>query len=94
MSQDGDVFVPKHGDAMFVHQALVRLPGVLVSHQGVLQSLPGALLPGFVVLLFVGFNGAEVSVRGKVVQLGRPSMVLVVRSVTIMSGLLETHYLP
>ena len=94
MGQDGDVFVPKHGDAMFVHYALVRLPGVLVSLQGVLQSLPGALLPGFVVLLFVGFGGASVSVRGKVVQLGGPLMVLVVRSVIISSRHLETHYLP
>jgi hypothetical protein len=42
----------------------------------------------------VGFGGASVSVRGKVVQLGGPLMVLVVRSVIISSRHLETHYLP
>jgi hypothetical protein len=35
-----------------------------------------------------------VSVRGNVVQLGGPLMVLVMRSVVVTSGHLETHYLP
>ena len=94
VSQDGDVLVPEHRDAMFIQEALVRLPGMLVSLLGVLQSLPGALLPGFVILFLMGFGGATVGVRGKVVQLGGPLVVFVMRSVIVTSRHLETHYLP
>jgi len=94
MSQDCDLLVPEHGDAVFVQKAPMRLSGTLVSLLGVLQSLPAALLPGFMILFLVGFGGATVSVRGNVVQLGGPLMVLVMRSVVVTSGHLETHYLP
>jgi hypothetical protein len=58
---------------------LVRLPGVL-------QSLPGKLLPGLVILLLMGFRGAAMGVGGHIVQLGGPLMVFVMRSVVITSG--------
>jgi Na+/citrate or Na+/malate symporter len=94
MSQDCDVLVPEHGDAVLVQKAPVRLFGLLVSLLGVLQSLPAALLPGFMILFVMGFGGATVGVRGNVMQFGGPLMVLVMRSVVITSGHLETHYLP
>ena len=64
MSQRGDVLVPKGRDAVFIHSVPVRLLGMLVSLLGVLQSLPGALLPGLVILLLMGFRGAAMSVGG------------------------------
>ncbi len=94
MSQDRYVLVPEHRDAVFVQKAPVRLLGMLVSLLGVLQSTPGALLPGFVILFLVGFGGATVGVRGGVVQLGGPLMIFVMRSVVVTSRHLETHYLP
>ena len=94
MSQDRYVLVPEHRDAVFVQKAPVRLLGKLVSLLGVLQSTPGALLPGFVILFLVGFGGATVGVRGGVVQLGGPLMIFVMRSVVVTSRHLETHYLP
>jgi hypothetical protein len=42
-----------------------------------LKSLPGALLPGFVILLPMGFRSAAMSVGGNVVQLGGSLMVFV-----------------
>ena len=85
MSQRGDVLVPKGGDAVFIHRGPVRLLGMLVSFLGVLKSLPGALLPGLVILLFMGFRGAAMSVGGAIVQLGGALMIFVVRSVVIAS---------
>jgi hypothetical protein len=52
---------------------------------GVLQSLPGALMPGLVVLFLMGFRGAAMSVGGGIVHLGGPLMVLVMRSVVVTS---------
>jgi hypothetical protein len=83
MSQRGDILVPKGGDAMFIHRGLMRLLGVLVRDLGVLKSLPGALLPGLVILLLMGFRGATMSVGGTIVQLGGTLMILIVRSVVI-----------
>ena len=64
MSQRSNVVVPKHGEAVFVHRTLMRLRGVLVSQSGMLQSLPGALLSGFMILLLMSFRSAQMSVRG------------------------------
>jgi hypothetical protein len=83
MSQRGDVLVPKDGDAVFIHSGLMRLLGMLVSFLGVLKSLPGALLPGLVILLLMGFRGAAMSMGGLIVQLGGALMIFVVRSVVI-----------
>jgi len=77
--------VPKDGDAVFIHSGPVRLLGMLVSFLGVLESLPGALLPGLVILLLMGFRGAAMSVGGTIVQLGGALMIFVVRSVVIAS---------
>jgi hypothetical protein len=51
----------------------------------VLKSLSGALMPGLVILLFVGFRGTPMRLGGNVVQLGGPLMVLVMRSVVVAS---------
>jgi len=85
MSQRGDILVPKGGDAMFIHRGLMRLLGMLVRDLGVLKSLPGALLPGLVILLLMGFRGATMSVGGSIVQLCGALMIFVVRSVVIAS---------
>jgi hypothetical protein len=85
MSQRGDILVPKGGDAVFIHRGLMRQLGVLVRYLGVLKSLPGAFLPGLVILLLMGFRGATMSVGGTIVQLGGALMILVVRSVVIAS---------
>jgi len=84
MSQLGDVLAPKGCDAVFIHGGPMRLLGMLVSLLGVFQSLPGALLPGLVVLLFMGL-GAAMSVGGLIVKFGRALMIFVVRSVVIAS---------
>ena len=72
----------------------VRLLGMLVSLLGVLQSPPGALLPGLVILFLMGFRGATMSVGGAIVQLGGPLMIFVMRSVVITSRHLESPHLP
>jgi hypothetical protein len=70
---------------MFIHRGPMRLLGMLVRFLGVLKSLPGALLPGLVILLLMGFRGATMSVGGLIVQLGGALMIFVVRSVVIAS---------
>jgi hypothetical protein len=85
VSQCGDLPMPESRNAVFVHNGPVNLGGMLVGVLGVLKSLPGALLPGLVVLFLMGFRGAAVSVGGSIVQLGGPLMILVVRSVVIAS---------
>jgi hypothetical protein len=70
MSQRGDVLVPEDCEAVFVHSGPVRLLAMPMSLLRVLQSLPGALVPGLVVLLFMGFRGATMSVSGGIVLLG------------------------
>jgi hypothetical protein len=64
VSQRGNVVVPERSEAMFVHGIVRRLRGVLVSQLGMLQSLSGALLAGFVILLLTGFRGTQMSMRG------------------------------
>jgi hypothetical protein len=59
---------------------------MLVSQLGMLQSLPGELLSGLVILLLMRHRGRPMSVRGAVVQLGRALMILVMRSVVVTSG--------
>jgi hypothetical protein len=94
MSQRRDFLVPEDRDAVFIHSAPVRLLALLVSLLGVLQSPPGELLPGLVVLFLMGFRSATMSVGGTIVQLSRPLMIFVMRSVIIASRHLETLYLP
>jgi hypothetical protein len=85
MRQRGDLLVPKSGDAVLIHSLPVCLLGMLVSFLRVLKSLPGALLPGLVILLLMGFRGAAMSVGSIIVQLGGALVVFVVRSVVIAS---------
>jgi hypothetical protein len=59
---------------------------MLVSQLGMLQSLPGKLLPGLVILLLMRHRGRPMSMRGSVVQLGRALMIFVMRSVVVTSG--------
>jgi hypothetical protein len=77
--------MPEDQEAVFVHGGPVRLFAMLVSLLGVFQSLPGALMPGLMVLFLVSFRGAAMSVGRAIVHLGRPLMVFVVRSVVVMS---------
>ena len=64
MSQRRNVVVPEQREAMFVHGILLRVRGVLVSQLGMFQSLSGALLAGFVILLLMSFRGTQMSMRG------------------------------
>ena len=86
MSQHRDVLVPKDREAVFIHSVPVGLLGMLVSLLGVLKCLPGALLPGLVILFLMGFRSAAVRVGGTVVQLGRALMIFVMGPVVIASG--------
>ena len=83
MRQRLGLLVPEDRDAVFVHNVPMRLPGVLVSLLGILESPPGQLLAGFMVLFLMGFRGTAVSVGGGIVQFGGPLMVLVVGSVMV-----------
>ena len=85
MSQRGDVLVPEDCEAVFVHSGPVRLLAMPMSLLRVLQSLPGALLSGLVILFFMGFRSATMSVGGTIVQLSGSLMIFVMRSVVIAS---------
>jgi len=65
-----------------------------VSLLGMLKSLPGALLPGLMILFLMGLRSATMRVGGTVVQLGGSLMIFVVGSVVITSRHLSAHYLP
>jgi len=69
--------VPKHREAVFIQSVPVRLLGMLVSLLGVLKTLPGALLPGLVILLLMGFRSTTMSVGGTIVQLSSSLMIFV-----------------
>jgi hypothetical protein len=94
MGQCGSLLVAKNRDAVLIHGLREHLLGVLVSMLRMLESSPGKLLSGLVVLLLMGFSSAPMSVGGGIVQLRGPLMVLVMRSVVIASGHLKTLYLP
>jgi hypothetical protein len=85
MSQFGNVGVPKGRDAVFINRFPVRLRGMLVSLFRVFQSLPGELLAGLVILLFMSFRSATMCVGRIIVQLGSSLMILEMRSVIITS---------
>jgi hypothetical protein len=85
VSQFGNVGVPKNRDAVFVYGGPVRPRGMLVSPFRVFQSLPGELLAGLVILLFMSFRGATMCVGRIIVQLGSSLMIFVMRSVIITS---------
>ena len=94
MSQGGDLLVTKDRDAMFIHNGPVRLLGMHVRLPGLLQSLPGELMPGLVILFLMGFRGAAMGVGGALVQLGSSLVILEMRSVVVTSGHLKAHDLP
>jgi hypothetical protein len=85
MSQRRDVLVPEDREAVFVHSGPMRLLAMPMGLLGVLQGLPGALMPGLVVLFLMGLGGATMSVGGAIVHLGRPLMIFVMRSVVVTS---------
>ncbi len=72
-----DVRVPEDRDAVFVHSVPVHLLGMLISILRVLQSLPGPLLPGLVILFLVGLRGAPMRMGCIVVQLSGLLMIFV-----------------
>jgi hypothetical protein len=85
MRQPGDIGVPEGYDAVFIYGVAVHLRSMPVSLFGVFQSLPGNLLPGFVILLLMGFRRGTMRVGCAIVQLGSSLMILVMRSVVITS---------
>ena len=76
MSQVGDLGMPKDFDAVFPHNSPPHLRGMLMSPFGVFQRLPGALLPGLVILLLISFRSTAMSVSGTFVQLGSSLVIL------------------
>jgi hypothetical protein len=77
MCQCGDVLVSKVPDAVLIHSVPVRFLGMLVSLLRVLQSPPGKLLPGLMILFFMGLRRTEMSVGGTIVQLSGALMIFV-----------------
>lgn len=53
-------------DAVFIHVRMQRR-GTLMTVLGMLKSLPGMLLPGWVILLLMGLRGAAMSMSGIIV---------------------------
>ena len=85
MRERRNLFVTEDREAMNTERVPMRLPGLLKRLLGMLQRLPGVFLPGLVVLFLMGDRGAAMRVRGRIVQLGGPLMVLVVRSAILVS---------
>lgn len=85
MRQLGNFVVPKGRDAVSIHSLGMGLLGTPVGLLGVLKSLPGSLVPRFVILFLMGFRGAAMRVGRAFVQLGSALMILVMRSVVITS---------
>ena len=77
--------VPKGSDTAFVRSVPMDLFGVPVSLLGVLKRLPGAFLPGLVILFLMGFRGGTMRMGGDIMQLGASWMILIMRSVVITS---------
>ena len=78
-------------DAVFIHCVAMHLPGMVISLLGVLKISPGALLPGFVILLLMVFSVTTMSMGGKVVQLSGLLMIFVMRSDVIASRHLSSR---
>jgi hypothetical protein len=78
MRQHRDVLVPEDRNPVFIHSVPIRLLGMLVGLLGVLQSSPGQLLPGLVILFLMSFRGTAMSVGGAIVQLRSALVVFVV----------------
>jgi hypothetical protein len=74
MSEDGNAVLGYPG---------MYLGGVLISELGVLEYLPGMLLPGQVILFAVLLGGGAMGMRRAIVQLGGSLMIFVMRSVVI-----------
>jgi len=74
---DRYILIAKAEGTAFANGLLRRVFHVLVSLLGVLKRLPGALVAGLMVLLFVGFGPNKMGVRCAVVQLHDPLMMLV-----------------
>lgn len=89
MSQCRGLLMPKGLYAMLVHRIPANLPRMLVSLLGVLESSPGKLLSGLMVLFLMGFGGIAMSVGSEIVQLGGLLMVLVMGSVVVTCGHLQ-----
>lgn len=70
--------MPKDSYAMFIHSFPVRLLGVLMNVLGVLQSLSGVFLPGWVILLLMSLCSSAVRMGCIIVQFGGSLMILVV----------------
>lgn len=68
VSQIGNFRMPEGGNAMLIGRLLVRLPGVQVGLLGVLQGLPGVLLPGQMFLFSMLFRSRTVRVGRSIVQ--------------------------
>jgi len=71
---------------MLVGWFLMRVFGMAICFGRVLQSLPGPLLSGLVILFARIFRGSPVCVGCQVVQLSRPLMILVMGSVVVARG--------
>jgi hypothetical protein len=70
--------VPEGREAVFVDSVPVRLLGMLVGLLGVLQSSPGALLSGLMILFLMGFRSTTMSMSGVIVQLSGSLVIFVV----------------
>jgi hypothetical protein len=77
MSQRCDVLMSKDREAVLIYSVPVRMLGMLVRLLGVFKRLPGALLPGLMILFLMGFRGAAMSMGGTIVQLGSLLMIFV-----------------
>src|SRR5580704_7026153 len=85
MREHRDVLMTKDNEAMFIRGFVMKSFASLIGRLGVLQRLPAVLVPGLPLLFLMGFRRAAVSMRRDVMHLGRPLMILVMRSVVVAS---------
>ena len=85
--------MPKTGVVRSVRDVATRLVRLLMSLPGVLQGLPGMLMPGQVVFFFVSLGGNGMRVNGGVVHFGGALMIAGLRAEVWSFGHLKSPYL-
>lgn len=93
MRQFSGLRVSEDRYAVLVHRSSGGLGGIFISLSRVFKSLPGQFLSGLMILLTVRLRGTPVCVGSRIVQLGGPLVIFVVRSVVVTCRHLRPAFL-